>query len=503
MEAAALARRAQDLDVPDCGECFGFGEGCKECDQCDPEKCCDEGPCTLVKDFCTVCNESPCGATNACICIANVLDVVSGPIERFADAIWILGSPLAFGCVFCFPNDNPPYDESQYPNQWDHFMVYAPCQHCCYCCTSYICMPCALFNLRKRLLDNDMSRYTCCQGFYDGPYCCAAFCPGQPFTLKAGTHGEKDNPNLCLCLETHCCLCCSFYASRHFMREERAYAMDPTEIRVERCVAFFHEIAHFCWCLGCCFWCGGCLLKCINPGDGADELGAASMRAGNACMRIARIIWNGIFHVQCISYACMIAQMNHEMDVHPKDEAIARGQKARQEAKQNIVDQQPKPGPGGNPYSSSVQSPPTQQPPDGGQPAGQQPQPGPYTQQPPSGYTAPSHPPQPYSQPYPQQAPYGQPYPHQPQPPVAHPVYAQPYGGAPYSQPGPPPQQHYNQPQYPQPGPPPQQYNQAPYGQPYPHQHAPYGQQQYGGGNGYGGPPQQQHVIRHNNVSEI
>jgi hypothetical protein len=206
--------------------------------------------------------------------------------------------------VFCFPKTNPPYDESQYPQKWDHFMIYAPCQHCPTCCASGVCMPCALFLLRKRILESDMSRYKCCQGRYDGKYCCAAWVDGMPFEFKAGTYGEDKMPYCCLCVESFFFPCCSFYSSRGFMRDERSYAMDPTEIRVHRCVQFFHWVASFCWCLGCCFWCGGCLLKCMHPGDSADALGAASMRAGASCMRIGRIIFNGIISVQCISFAC-------------------------------------------------------------------------------------------------------------------------------------------------------------------------------------------------------
>ena len=142
------------------------------------------------------------------------------------------------------------------------------------------------------------------KGRYDGKYCCAAWMDGMPFEWKAGTYGEDKMPYGCLCLESFCCPCCSFYSSRHFFRDERAYAMDPTEIRVHRCIQFFHWVASFCWCLGCCFWCGGCLLKCMHPGEDADALGAASMRAGASCMRVGRIIFNGIISVQFVSFAC-------------------------------------------------------------------------------------------------------------------------------------------------------------------------------------------------------
>eukprot|EP00038_Savillea_parva_P012186 m.202849 g.202849 ORF g.202849 m.202849 type:complete len:520 (-) comp21955_c0_seq1:27-1586(-) len=509
MDAVNLARRLQDLDVPDCGECFGFGQGCKDCNMCDVEKCFEEGPGQLCRDFCSMCNKSPCGTTNMCLAMASALDFVSGPLERFADVIWVLGSPLAFPCVFLFPKTNPPYDEAQYPNQWDHFMIYAPCQHCLYCCGAYLCMPCALYQVRKRILDNDMSKYKCCQGRYDGPYCCAAYCEGQPFTLKAGTHGEKDNPHLCLCLEAHCCLCCSFYSSRGYMRDERAYAMDPTEIRVQRCISFFHMVARYCWCLGCCFWCSGCLLMCLHPGDDADALGAASMRAGQACIRIGRIIWNGIINVQCISFACMIAQMNHEMDKYPNlDEAIARGDKARKDAKLAIVNQQPKPDPAttnptyghtaagtataaGSGHAPSKPPPPSSSstpaaPPHGGYPTTHQgPPPGAYGYGQPGPYGGGSGS-QPHAAPYPQQGQGPPPGAYGSQGYASTPSHAAPYpqqGGAPYGQhqPQPYPQYHHQQP-------PPQHYATAPYPQ-----------QQQGYGQPYGQPSQQHPPPGNNN----
>lgn len=52
--------------------------------------------------------------------------------------------------------------------------------------------------------------------------------------VNGTSHREEKNPAACLCLESTVCCLCAFHASRWLMRDERALAMDPTEIRVER-----------------------------------------------------------------------------------------------------------------------------------------------------------------------------------------------------------------------------------------------------------------------------
>lgn len=59
---------------------------------------------------------------------------------------------------------------------------------------SYHSTGCTQYFLRRKVLDYDMSRYICCQG-YTGQCCC--FTPGEC--------GEQSCPDLCLCLEAHCC----------------------------------------------------------------------------------------------------------------------------------------------------------------------------------------------------------------------------------------------------------------------------------------------------------
>jgi hypothetical protein len=84
--------------------------------------------------------------------------------------------------------------------------------------------------LRKRVLDGDMSRYVCCQGYVN--ICC----------FKAGTMGEESCPDACLCLEA--CLCNGFAvsASRMYVMDKYELSSDPCDyrlIRVNNCIQVF------------------------------------------------------------------------------------------------------------------------------------------------------------------------------------------------------------------------------------------------------------------------
>eukprot|EP00041_Stephanoeca_diplocostata_P016902 m.335127 g.335127 ORF g.335127 m.335127 type:complete len:522 (+) comp20523_c0_seq3:207-1772(+) len=383
---------AQQFDCPDIKDCI-------ECN-CIDEICSSGGFCGSCREICHSIGGAQC-LVAGCACLADRLDDFSGCAERAADVLWIFGSPLAFPFVFCFPKDPPPYNEAEYPNKWDHFMIHEPCQNPCECCFGYLCLPCGQYRLRSKILEGDMTKYKCCQGYYDGRYCLAAACPdrGLPFEWKSGTYGEEKTPRACLCLESTVCCLCAFHASRWLLRDDRALAMDPTEIRVERCIDFFHWVAQFCWCCGMCVWCAGCCMICLNPGSAeVENLGEASQRAGSACIRIGRIIWNGIWHVRWAAIGCMTAQMVHEMNTVSKQDAQQRlpaggtGRAARRAAAHRNADRDNRFGTGnGNrvvteqprtqSYSAAVSQPTGQQQPPPGHPtphqAGVQPHPPP------------------------------------------------------------------------------------------------------------------------------
>jgi hypothetical protein len=62
------------------------------------------------------------------------------------------------------------------------------------CIFTYFCAPCSAYYTRYRVLDGDMSKYTCCQGYIS----CLCFKPGQM--------GEQNCPHFCLGVESVCCL---------------------------------------------------------------------------------------------------------------------------------------------------------------------------------------------------------------------------------------------------------------------------------------------------------
>lgn len=149
--------RLGDIPVPDFGDCTccgGDGDAKCNCDtcgwECSDTGCCQEGcsSCDGVREACERCGIGG-GAVCMCNLLADGLDKVrpdhldrplpkanaaslsdvdcafqfSGPAERLADLFWILGSPLAFPCVFLFPKSPPPYDEESFPNSWDRYVT--------------------------------------------------------------------------------------------------------------------------------------------------------------------------------------------------------------------------------------------------------------------------------------------------------------------------------------------------------------------------------------------
>ena len=55
-----------------------------------------------------------CGC-NACFgTVADVLEMVSPVVEQIGTCIWILGSPLAFPIIFCFPSEPHTRESSGY-----------------------------------------------------------------------------------------------------------------------------------------------------------------------------------------------------------------------------------------------------------------------------------------------------------------------------------------------------------------------------------------------------
>lgn len=235
---------------------------------------------------------------------ADCMDSISPIAELIGRIVGCLAGPWCFPIVYCFDaSDLPP------GKPWDVSMEGAILKQPLVCCCSMCCLPLTQFGARYKVLDGDMSRYKCCQGYADGPYCCALCSPSLPFTWEAGSYGEADCPYVCLGLEVCCCTCLAFHASRELQRSERGLGYDPTEIRVDKCLSFFGTIAHCCCCAGCCLNIVGCCAGCCL---GQDDFADSSQRLGNACINIGHGIYRGMRWIILISMSCMTSQMFHE-----------------------------------------------------------------------------------------------------------------------------------------------------------------------------------------------
>lgn len=121
-----------------------------------------------------------------------------------------------------------------------------------------------------------MDNYTCCQGYMDNT------------CFKAGNCGEKSCPELCLCLETHCCVGPSMSSSRMFMMDKYDLRSDPCDNRMIR------------------------LTNCIMMLACVFDILALAIKELKDAAHILRTIANCIFYSML---GCMAAQVNNEVDV--------------------------------------------------------------------------------------------------------------------------------------------------------------------------------------------
>ncbi|KAJ1489403.1 hypothetical protein T484DRAFT_1780286 [Baffinella frigidus] len=90
------------------------------------------------------------------------------------------------------------------------------------CLVAMVCpMPTSMY-LRYKALNEEMSHYSCCQGYYD----CMCW--------QAGTLGEKSCPWPCLFLEAFVCPSCAISATRALMMDTRNIQPDPCDARLIR-----------------------------------------------------------------------------------------------------------------------------------------------------------------------------------------------------------------------------------------------------------------------------
>lgn len=112
-------------------------------------------------------------------------------------------------------------------NKFQKNMCDAPCANCnstlwffAQCCPFTCCVTQCL--LRRKVLEYDMTKYACCQGYVN---CCC---------FKAGTCGESNCPDLCLCLESFFCNGCAVSASRLYLMDKYQLSSDPCDYRIIR-----------------------------------------------------------------------------------------------------------------------------------------------------------------------------------------------------------------------------------------------------------------------------
>jgi len=141
------------------------------------------------------------------------------------------------------------------------------CMGCSSCCTQYA--------LRRKVLDDDMTKYQCCQGYIN---CCC---------FKAGMCGEENCPDLCLCIES--CLCNGFAvsASRMYIMDKYQLSSDPCDYRLIRINNCLQIIACICN-----------ILAAIHD---------AFSLAAQIVDRIADLVYH-------IVSGCMTAQVAHEVN---------------------------------------------------------------------------------------------------------------------------------------------------------------------------------------------
>lgn len=97
---------------------------------------------------------------------------------------------------------------------------------CAWCLCQFIPLtsPCTQYFLRKKVLDNDMSKYVCFQGHFN--FCCGLIGPNKC--------GEKSCPDLCLCCEAICCNGLAVSASRMTVMDQYDLRSDPCDNRLIR-----------------------------------------------------------------------------------------------------------------------------------------------------------------------------------------------------------------------------------------------------------------------------
>ena len=159
-----------------------------------------------------------------------------------------------------------------FPNEWPVGALETPCKKPGYFCLSALAPWCMSYNLRRRALYGDMSRYVCCGGAFP----CSGSC------------GEQKAPELCLACETCCCFPTSVAVTRFILQDQGGIRDSPTDTcligtqfalsqcafccSLAACLTGSEELAQAANCLTCAADVGWCLLCGCLQAQHADVL---------------------------------------------------------------------------------------------------------------------------------------------------------------------------------------------------------------------------------------
>mmetsp|Transcript_39063 Transcript_39063/g.28883 ORF Transcript_39063/g.28883 Transcript_39063/m.28883 type:complete len:226 (+) Transcript_39063:53-730(+) len=128
------------------------------------------------------------------------------------------------------------------PNRFQTNMLNAPCAGgcgtCCWCMGQFIPITggCTQYLLRRKVLNYDMTKYSCFQGKFS--FCCGA--------VEADACGERNCPDFCAFLEGCCCNCLAVSASRIYVMEKYDLQSDPCDYRLIRINNFLQMLSCLC-----------------------------------------------------------------------------------------------------------------------------------------------------------------------------------------------------------------------------------------------------------------
>lgn len=126
---------------------------------------------------------------------------------------------MSAACCVCDVADKDRFADRA--NMFQVGLLDSCCESPGYCCLGFFCPPCSAIVMRRRVLAYDMTKYACCQNYFEN-FCCKRDC-------------GSDSPNFCLCLEAFCCLSCSIAGSRMHLMDEYQLQSDPCDHRIICC----------------------------------------------------------------------------------------------------------------------------------------------------------------------------------------------------------------------------------------------------------------------------